>query len=130
MNNARHFTLLILLGVSVLSAQGCMLVAGAAVGAGGYAYVTGALEQNVDAHYAELHDAALDALRNDIRAMVTSEDIGQDGSVIHAKLPDGRSTKITIESLTLKASKIKIRIGTFGDEAESLRILNAILEQL
>lgn len=130
MNKPDHWISYLLLGTTLFSLQGCMLVAGAAVGAGGYAYVTGALEQNVDAHYAELHDAALDALRNDIGAMVVSEDLGQEGSVIHAKHPDGRNIKVTINSLTLKASKIKIRLGTFGDEAESLRILNAILAQL
>lgn len=120
----------VLLGLIVISTQGCMLVAGAAVGAGGYAYVTGAVEQNVDAHYAELHGATLDALREDIRAMVVSDDLSQESSVIHAKHPDGRHIKITIESLTLKASKIKIRLGTFGEEAESVRILNAIEERI
>lgn len=129
----KRFTSLLslaLLSLTVMCAQGCMLVAGAVVGAGGYAYVTGALEQNVDAHYAELHGAALDALRQDIGAMIVSEDLGQEGSEINAKHPDGRHIKITIESLTLKASKIKIRLGTFGDEAESLRIERAIAARI
>ncbi len=114
----------------VVTAQGCMLVAGAAVGAGGYAYATGALEKNVDAHYAELHGATLDALKSDVGAFVVSEDLGQDGSVIHGKTADGRHIKITITSLTLKASQIKIRVGTFGDEAESIQILNATLKRI
>ncbi|MCA9394789.1 MAG: DUF3568 family protein [Candidatus Omnitrophica bacterium] len=130
MRSTNSWVRTVLLGVTVASAQGCMLVAGAAVGVGGYAYVTGALEQNVDAHYAELHGAALDALRQDIGAMIVSEDLGQEGSEINAKHPDGRHIKITIESLTLKASKIKIRLGTFGDEAESLRIERAIAARI
>lgn len=121
---------LILLGLTLLTSQGCMLVAGAAVGAGGYAYVTGSLQQNIDAHYAELHGAALDALKDDMEAMIVSEDLGQDDSVINGKLSDGRNVRIIIKSLTLKASKITIRIGTFGDELESSRILSAIQKRL
>lgn len=120
----------ILLGLIVTTAQGCMVVAGAAVGAGGYAYVTGALEQNVDAHYAELHGSVLDALKNDIHAKVISADLGTEGSDIHAESPDGRAIKIKIEALTLRASRIKIRVGIIGDEPESLRILNATLKRI
>ncbi|MBZ0165816.1 MAG: DUF3568 domain-containing protein [Candidatus Omnitrophica bacterium] len=125
-----HPIAVILLGLIVITAQGCMVVAGAAMGAGGYAYVTGAVEQNVDAHYAELHGATLDALRSDIRATVISEDLGTEGSDIHAEAADGRAIKIKIEALTLRASHIRIRVGIIGDEPESLRILNATLKRI
>lgn len=120
----------ILLGLTVMTAQSCMVVAGAAVGAGGYAYATGALEQNVDAHYAELHGATLDALKNDIGAIVISEDLGTEGSDIHAESADGRAIKIKIEALTLRASQIKIRFGIVGDKPESIKILNATLKRI
>ena len=119
----------LLLGITVLTSQGCMLLAGAAVGAGGYAYVTGALAKNVDANYGDVHSAALDGLR-DIGAFVVSETIGQQKGDIHAESADGKTIKIDIEALTDHASQIKIRVGNFGDEAESLRILNAILNRL
>ena len=118
-----------LLGVTVLSAQGCMLAAGAAVGAGGYAYATGALVKNVDANYADLHSAALDGVR-ETGAFVISETIGQSKADIHAESADGKGIKIKVEALTDRAAQIKIRYGTFGNEAESLRILNATMNYL
>ncbi len=130
MRNTANWTMTILLGLIVITAQSCMVVAGAAVGAGGYAFVTGALEQNVDGHYAELHGATLDALKNDMGAFVVSEDLGTEGSDIHAEGADGRAIKIKIESLTLRASQIQIRVGIMGDKPESIKILNATLNRL
>ncbi|MCA9402216.1 MAG: DUF3568 family protein [Candidatus Omnitrophica bacterium] len=120
---------LALLCLTVVCAQGCMLVAGAAVGAGGYAYATGALAKNVDANYADVHSAALDGLR-DTGAFVVKETIGQSSADIHAESEDGTTIKIDIEALTERAAQIKIRYGTFGNEAESLRILNATMNRL
>ncbi|MCA9394790.1 MAG: DUF3568 family protein [Candidatus Omnitrophica bacterium] len=128
----KRFTSLLslaLLSLTVMCAQGCMLVAGAVVGAGGYAYVTGALAKNVDANYADVHSAALDGLR-DIGAFVVKESIGQSSADIHAESEDGTTIKIDIEALTERAAQIKIRYGTFGNEAESLRILNATMNRL
>lgn len=119
----------VLSGVILLSAQGCMLAAGAAVGAGGYAYATGALAKNVDANYADLHSAALDGVR-ETGAFVVSETIGQSQADIHAESKDGKTIKINIKALTERASQIKIRYGTFGNEAESLAILNATMNHL
>ena len=129
MRSTNSWVRTVLLGVTVASAQGCMLVAGAAVGVGGYAYVTGALAKNVDANYADVHSAALDGLR-DIGAFVVKESIGQSSADIHAESEDGTTIKIDIEALTERAAQIKIRYGTFGNEAESLRILNATMNRL
>lgn len=129
MKRSMNYWGVLLLGLTVLSAQGCMLVAGAAVGAGGYAFATGALVKNVDANYADVHSAALDGLR-DIGAFVVNETIGQTAADIHAESEDGKTIKVNVEALTDRASQIKIRYGTFGNEAESLRILNATMNRL
>lgn len=119
----------ILLALTVLTCQGCVLLAGAAVGAGGYAYATGYLAKNIDAHHEDVHAAAMEGLK-DIGAFVVSDRIGHQESDIHAESANAKSIKIHTEALTEHASQIKIRVGTFGNEAESLRILNATLNRL
>ena len=119
----------ILLALAVMTSQGCVLLAGAAVGAGGYAYATGHLAKNVDAYHQDVHAAAMEGLK-DIGAFVVSDRIGHQKSNIHAESANAKSIKIHIEALTEHASQIKIRVGTFGNEAESLRILNATLNRL
>lgn len=119
----------VVLSLTVLTTQGCVLLAGAAVGAGGYAYATGYLAKNLDAHHEDVHAAAMEGLK-DIGAFVVSDSIGALESKIHAESDDGRTIKIHVEALTEQASQIKIRVGTFGNEAESLRILNATTNRL
>ena len=58
----RKFLLVGLLFVSVISAQGCILLAGAAVGGSGVAYALGKLEHNVDEDLERTHKATLKAL--------------------------------------------------------------------
>ncbi|MGE0267476.1 MAG: DUF3568 family protein [Candidatus Omnitrophota bacterium] len=114
---------------TVAASQGCVLLAGAAVGAGGYAYVTGALSKNLDAKVDKVHAASLKGLQ-DLGAFVVSEDQSMQKSEIHAESEDGKNINIDIEALTEQASKIKIRVGTIGNESDSLRVLKAIMSHL
>lgn len=114
---------------TVAASQGCVLLAGAAVGAGGYAYVTGALSKNLDAKVDKVHAAALKGLK-DLGAFVVSEDQSSQKSEIHAESEDGKNINIDIEALTEQASKIKIRVGTIGNESDSLRVLKAVMNHL
>ncbi len=119
----------LLLGVSLLSSQGCVLLAGAAAGVGGYAYATGSLAKNLDSSTNEVHDAAIRGLK-DIGAFVVTDNSDGKETKIHAESVDGKNIKVDIEPLTDRASKIKIRVGTFGSETESLAILKAITNRL
>lgn len=114
---------------TVASSQGCVLLAGAAVGAGGYAYVTGALTKNLDAPVKDVHVAALKGLE-DLKAFVVSEDSSSQKAEIHAESDDGKKIAIDIDALTDQASKIKIRVGLVGSESDSLRVLKAITNHL
>ncbi len=105
------------------------MLAGAAVGAGGYAFATGSLSKNLDATTETVHKASLKGLE-DLRAIVISEDLSSLKSEIHAEGEDGKKISINIESLTEQASKIKIRVGTIGNESDSLRVLKAITNRI
>ena len=125
----RKFLLVGLLFVSVISAQGCILLAGAAVGGSGVAYALGKLEHNVDEDLERTHKATLKALEK-LDMYVVSEKVLFKSSKIEAQTVEGKEVKIDIESLTEKASKISIRVGLVGDEERSYMILGAIQKQL
>ena len=129
MKNISSVFLAGLLAVSALSAQGCVLLAGAAVGAGAAAYHMGKLEQNVDYKVETVHDAALKGLKK-LDMYVVSDNAVASGSKIEAETADGKKVKITIEPLTDRASKISVRVGLVGDEDRSYMIFNAIKKQL
>ena len=129
MKNISSFYLAGWLAVTALSAQGCVLLAGAAVGAGAAAYHMGKLEQNVDYGVDTVHDATLKALKK-LDMYIISDNSLVNGSKIEAETAEGQKVKIDIEPLTEKATKINIRVGLVGDEERSYMIFNAIKKQL
>lgn len=110
--------------------QGCIpLVVGAAAGAGGYAYLQGALVKNLDASVKEVDKAATKALR-DLDYSVISDELNAHDATIKARDVDNKEMLIKIDALTEKAAKIDIRVGLFGDKEKSIDILNAIEKRL
>ena len=119
-----------LLGLFVFSQSGCFaLVVGAAAGAGGFAYVEGDLEKNVDESLKTAHKASLAGLK-DLKMFIVKDELKLDSSVIKAQNSDGKDITINIKALTEHASKIRVRVGIFGDEAESVKVLNAIQRRM
>lgn len=112
-----------------VSLAGC----GAAVIAGGAAgsvfYVKGDLEATLENPYENVWDAAHKGL-DDLGLTVTKEGKGSEEAEIETKRLDGKKIKIRIKPLTKNTSKINIRIGTFGDEAGSKQIFEAIKSHL
>ena len=122
----------ICLSVFLFINQGCVaLVVGAAVGAGGFAFIKGNLEQNLDHPVKEVYNASLetlDKLEIDIYKKTLETHLG----VIYGYTQgqDKKRVKITIQSLTEKASNIKVRVGFVGDESKSIEILEAVKKAL
>lgn len=112
--------------------QGCVaLVVGAAAGAGGFAYIKGNLEQNLDNPVKEVYNAslkALDKLKIDVYKKTLETHLG----VIYGYTQGQgkKRVKITIQSLTERASNIKVRVGIFGEESKSIEILEAVKKAL
>lgn len=114
----------------LLTAQGCVpLIIGAAVGAGGVAYVKGSLEQNFDKSVDQLHRASLGGLKN-IKCAVRSDQIRKHLAKITFEFDDGQKGSIHIKALTERSAQIKIRVGILGDETKSHIVLNAVLKHL
>jgi hypothetical protein len=115
---------------STIIFQGCVaLIVGAGAGAAGIAYIRGILEKNFDRPVSDLYNASLKAL-DSLKMTVDSKELKDHEATIKAH--DSKKNGITIiaESLTEKASKLKIRVGLFGDQDRSLNILNAVEKRL
>lgn len=110
---------------------GCILVAaGAAAGAaGGVAYYMGELKATERATPPEIVAAARTALENMYVAVVSSNADELTGEVIGRTSTDER-IRISVEYKSDGLSEVGIRVGTFGDEEISRRILNDIEKAL
>lgn len=120
------------LALTLLTAQGCVaLVVGAAVGAGGFAYIKGNLEQNLDYSVKDVYEASLKAL-DKLKIEVYSKKLETHQAVIYGytQEQDKKRIKVTIQALTEKASNVKIRHGIVGDESKSINVLEAIKKAL
>jgi hypothetical protein len=118
---------LVLLAVSV---SGCVALAvGAAAGVGGYAWVNGELVKEYQVSAEKLQRAATRGLKS--QNVVISDQQGDRLSAkISGKFADGKKIAIAIEAMTEKSSKMKIRVGMFGDQTRSELIANAIEKNL
>lgn len=126
----RQLSLGIMAVVFLTSATGCVpLLIGAAAGAGGIAYVKGALVENIDETVEDIHQASLAALK-DLGLFVTSDELNRHSVLINAEYEDGKKVVIKVDAITEYVSKITIRVGVVGDQEDSRLILNAIEKRL
>ncbi len=118
------------LGLFVITQTGCFaLLVGAAAGAGGYAWVKGALEQNFNANVTQVHSAILRAMQELKLAVIEDNYDHLKGKVI-AEMASGEKVTTDINAMTEKVTKVKIRVGIVGDRSKSDMILTAIKKNL
>jgi hypothetical protein len=121
---------LIVLAVVVAATQSGCLVAAAAAGTGAaVAYVRGDLETTLDAAPPQIAAATEKAIQDMQLHPISSESTSVDGKFV-ARTASDTKIQITVKSITSTTSKISIRVGTFGDEALSMRILEQIKANL
>lgn len=115
-----------------ISLSGCMLAAaGAVAGAGAYAYYQGNYSQMHTAEFGRTWQATKSALSDLALPVISEHHEGLKGS-IKSSLPDGTSISIDLEELPrIMASdghqtEVNIRVGTFGDQAQSQKIQQQI----
>ena len=114
----------------VMASAGCFAVlVGAAAGAGGYAWVKGALVKEFNVSAAELHAAAAKGV-GDLGLVVLDDRADRLTGYIRADFADGTHAKINIRALTELSSEMRIRVGLLGDKNQSEMILNAVRENL
>jgi len=127
----KQFILVVSLAMSVVALSGCvaLVVGAAAAGAGGYAWIKGALVKEFDVSAEELYKATKSGLKG-LAMRVTEDQADRVSAVLAADFADGKKVKINIEALTEVRSQIRIRVDVFGDKSKSELILNAIERKL
>jgi hypothetical protein len=115
----------LLLGAFAVAGSGCLIVAAGAAGAGTVAYVRGDLQATLDADYEDSLKAARGGLDR-MKYLVISErsDALAGEFIARTALDQKVQVRVTKESDAL--TKIRIRVGIFGDEEISRALLDAI----
>jgi hypothetical protein len=119
---------LIILALSLTVFWGCELALiglGAGIGAGTYRFIEGRLERQYPVAYATAWDATNTALANLEISISGSLNEGAKGA-IEGVTKDGVKVFISLKDMGQKVTSIGIRVGNFGDRAESERIHNEI----
>jgi hypothetical protein len=115
-----------MLGLVLLGgASGCLVVAAGAATGVGVAYVKGDLEAVVDAPVERATEASKQACEEMGLILISSSSDALMG-VVEARRADDTRVKITIRPMGEQSSKLFIRIGTFGNKAESMAIYDKI----
>jgi hypothetical protein len=116
----------VMICVSVLLSCGCAaLVVGGAAGAGAVAYVRGELKSLEDVTVAQAWVAAKQAM-SDLEFSVTSEEKDAFNGQLIARGASDKKITVNLARKSDVVTEVRIRVGTFGDEAMSRKILETI----
>jgi hypothetical protein len=117
--------------VAILS-SGCaaVIVGGAAAaGAGTYAYVSGQLKTSEAVTYERAQTAASAGL-SDLGYSITATEHDAIKTRYIARGSGDKKVTVTVEKISGTVSEFRIRVGTFGDAALSVAIMDAIKKRL
>ena len=124
--------LVVLAAVLVLApavATGCLAVAVGGAAVGTVAWVEGALVESVPAAPDKVVAATEKAFASLKLTLISKTASGLEGKVI-GRTSDDKSVTVTVKSKGEKVSEVNIRFGTFGDEAKSRILMDAIHKNL
>lgn len=113
------------LAASVALHSGCLAVAAGAAGAGTVAFVRGELAASLDQNFDRSVRATERAIA-DLKFAKISEKQDALVAVIVARTAEDKKIEIKVSSVSTAQAKVQIRVGVFGDEALSQRILEKI----
>lgn len=113
------------IAISVLFLSGC--IAAAVTGDGTKAYLDGTYTMNMNGSVKQVYGAALKAVKsNDSYVLVSKSLIDSNAEIIGATKLDSTDFYIDIDKLDSSASKVSIKFGHFGDQAQSSALMDEI----
>ncbi len=125
----KYRTVFLCLLVLVFS-SGCAVVVGGVVGGGAAAYLKGVLKTKESASFDKVWFAVVETVEQQ-EFEVTKKESKAGKSLIEAKLPDqGKTVYITVKYHKPEITNLSIRVGIWGNEDESRRILELVHEKL
>ena len=109
--------------------SGCVAVAAGAGAGAAVAYVRGDLDTTLNAGFDKSVRAVNDAVKQLQFAKVSEKKDALEGVII-ARTAADKKVEFHINKLADDATKLKIRVGTFGDDALTLVILEKVKSNL
>jgi hypothetical protein len=119
----------LVLAAAVALHSGCLAVAAGAAGAGTVAFVRGELAASLDQNFDRSVRATERAIA-DLKFAKISEKQDALVTVIVARTAEDKKIEIKVSSVSAAQAKVQIRVGVFGDEVLSQRILEKIRANL
>jgi uncharacterized protein YceK len=127
--NRKAFALLtVLLGISLL-VSGCVAVVAAAGGAGGYAWSRGKLSFTTSNDIDTTHDAAISSLTA-LDVKITGDTTDSMAGRINGLTATGEDVTVDLEPQSVRTTKVDIRVGFWGNEAQSRMIADEMQDRL
>ncbi len=128
--NYKQLLVPFILGLSLLVNNGCPAVfvgaaAGGAAGAGTVAYIGGELKSTEGVSLHRAWKATKTAMR-DLEFRITEEAKDAFDAELRASGAGDKKIKVALKRISEGRTAIRIRVGTFGDESLSQKILEAI----
>ena len=124
-----HIVLVVLLAGIAIGVSGCLLVAVGAGAAGTVAYVKGDLETTLDAGMDRSYGATLKTL-DQLQIVPTQKLKDSLSAEIIARRSDDTKITVTLTRVDDNITKMAIRVGVFGDQAQSTTIYERIKQNL
>jgi hypothetical protein len=109
--------------------SGCLVVAAGAAGAGAVAWVRGELDASLS-HPLDAVDQAANRAGEQLKFAKISESADALSRIITLRTAEDKRIEIRLTRTTDTVTRVRIRVGTFGDEAVSRLLLDKIQANL
>ncbi len=119
---------LVAFALAAIFQSGCV-VAAVGAGAGAVAYIRGELETTLDSSLTNTLKASDRAIKQLEFAKVSEKKDALSANLV-ARTAQDKKVEIDLIKVGDKVTKVKIRVGVFGDEAVSMAILEKIKAEL
>ena len=126
--NRKMVLIIMLVGVSLIL-SGCVLFAGAAAGAGSYAWVSGKLTFTTPHDVARSHEATLAAFKK-LDIVVVKDETSSLGSKMEGTTKTGETVTVDLEPQAANVTKIDVRVGFFGNHDKEREVADVIKKHL
>ena len=121
---------MILAGLALLPLlSGCVAVLAGAAGAGTVAWVQGRLDATLDANFDQAEKAANRAVTQ-LQFVKVNEEKDALTATLIARTAEDKKIEIKVVRVGDTTSRVQISVGVFGDEGQSLAILDRIKANL
>jgi hypothetical protein len=121
----KRIAMLVVLALVSVTAAGCVVAVIGAASAGSVVYVRGEIESYFDSDVTTLYDASVKSVA-DLKLLAIEQKHDALSAQIVARNSEDKKITIKIDGSNREAVKLTIRVGFWGDEAQSMVILDKI----